>query len=178
MLPMNNSTTEVATLGAGCYWCVEAVLQQVDGVSSLRSGFMGGEVEDPSYELVCMGVTGHVEVVEVSFDPNVISYREVLGWFWRLHDPTTLNQQGADVGTQYRSAIFVHSDQQRADAEESLQLADGSGLFANPIVTEICDVDVFYAADDEHQDFYRRNSQQGYCRMVVRPKLEKLGLEY
>jgi len=170
--------TELATLGAGCYWCVEAVLQQVEGVLALRSGFMGGDVEDPSYEAVCMGVTGHAEVVEVTFDPAVLSYRELLGWFWRLHDPTTLNQQGADVGTQYRSAIFYHSPSQETDARESLRLADASGVFPAPIVTEVSPASTFYEAKAEHQDYYRRNSSQGYCHMVIRPKLEKLGLEY
>ena len=175
---MSEKPQEIATLGAGCYWCVEAVLQQVDGVLGLRSGFMGGDVADPSYEAVCMGVTGHAEVVEVTFDPSVLSYRELLGWFWRLHDPTTLNRQGADVGTQYRSAIFFHSAAQEADARESLRLADASGVFAGPIVTEITAASDFYEAKGEHQDYYRRNSNQGYCHMVIRPKLEKLGLEY
>jgi len=167
---------EIATLGAGCYWCIEAVLQQVDGVLELRSGFMGGEVEDPSYDLVCMGVTGHAEVVEVTFDPDVLSYRMLLGWFWKLHDPTTLNRQGADVGTQYRSAIFTHGPEQAAEAKTSRALA--AAQFADPIVTEIVPASTFFPADDEHQDFYRRNKAQGYCRMVIRPKLEKLGLEF
>lgn len=175
---MTTNKTEIATFGAGCYWCVEAVLQQVDGVRSLRSGFMGGDVEDPSYEAVCWGVTGHAEVVEVTFDPDVISYRELLGWFWRLHDPTTLNRQGADEGTQYRSAIFYHSEAQEADARESLRLADASGTFKDPIVTEITPASTFYEAKQDHQDYYRQNKSQGYCHMVIRPKLEKLGLEY
>lgn len=167
---------ELATLGAGCYWCIEAVLQQIEGVLELRSGFMGGEVADPSYDLVCMGVTGHAEVVEVTFDPEVLSYRMLLGWFWKLHDPTTLNRQGADVGTQYRSAIFTHSAEQEAEAKTSRALA--AAQFADPIVTEISPASTFYAAQDDHQDFYQRNKSQGYCRMVIRPKLEKLGLEF
>jgi len=175
---MSEKPQEVATLGAGCYWCVEAVLEQVHGVLGLRSGFMGGDVADPSYEAVCLGVTGHAEVVEVTFDPSVLSYRELLGWFWRLHDPTTLNRQGADVGTQYRSAIYFHLPAQETDARESLRLADASGVFARPIVTEITPASDFYEAKREHQDYYRRNSNQGYCHMVIRPKLEKLGLEY
>jgi peptide-methionine (S)-S-oxide reductase len=175
---MSEVKEQVATLGAGCYWCVEAVLQQVPGVLGLRSGFMGGDVEDPSYEAVCMGVTGHAEVVEVSFDANIIDYRELLGWFWRLHDPTTLNRQGADEGTQYRSAIFTHSAEQLASAKESMRLADQSGVFPAPIVTQIAEADTFFAASETHQDYYRRNSNQGYCHMVIRPKLEKLGLEY
>jgi len=175
---MTTNKTEIATLGAGCYWCVEAVLQQVAGVLSLRAGFMGGDVVDPSYEAVCYGVTGHAEVVEVTFDPSVISYRELLGWFWRLHNPTTLNRQGADEGTQYRSAIFFHSDEQEADARESLRLADASGSFSAPIVTEVTAATDFYEAKQDHQDYYRQNKNQGYCHMVIRPKLEKLGLEY
>ncbi len=172
------TTNEIATFGAGCYWCVEAVLQQVDGVLALRSGFMGGDVEDPSYEAVCMGVTGHAEVVEVTFDPSVLSYRELLGWFWRLHDPTTLNSQGADVGTQYRSVIFTHSESQATGAAESLRVADSSGVFADSIVTELSPASTFWPAKGEHQDYYRQNKTQGYCHMVIRPKLEKLGLEY
>ena len=175
---MSQNKTEIATLGAGCYWCVEAVLQQVDGVRALRAGFMGGDVEDPSYEAVCWGVTGHAEVVEVTFDPDVISYRELLGWFWRLHDPTTLNRQGGDEGTQYRSVIFYHSESQAADARESLRLADASGVFEDPIVTEVVAASEFWPAKADHQDYYRQNKNQGYCHMVIRPKLEKLGLEY
>ena len=174
----NQPNREIATLGAGCYWCVEAVLQQVDGVLALRSGFMGGDVEDPSYEAVCMGVTGHAEVVEVTFDPDVLSYRQLLAWFWRLHNPTTLNQQGADHGTQYRSVIYTHSPGQAADAAESLRIADASGVFPAPIVTELSAASTFYEAKAEHQDFYRRNSNQGYCHMVIRPKLQRLGLDY
>jgi len=174
----NQPNREIATLGAGCYWCVEAVLQQVDGVLALRSGFMGGDVEDPSYEAVCMGVTGHAEVVEVTFDPDVLSYRQLLAWFWRLHNPTTLNQQGADHGTQYRSVIYTHSPSQATDAAESLRIADASGVFPAPIVTELSEASTFYEAKAEHQDFYRRNSNQGYCHMVIRPKLQRLGLDY
>lgn len=169
-------TREIATLGAGCYWCIEAVLQQVEGVLALRSGFMGGDVPNPTYDAVCMGVTGHAEVVEVTFDNEVLPYRVLLGWFWKLHDPTTLNRQGADVGTQYRSAIFTHSAQQLAEAQTSRALA--AAQFADPVVTEIVPATEFYPADDEHQDYYRRNSFQGYCRMVIRPKLEQLGLEF
>lgn len=171
-----SETLEIATLGAGCYWCIEAVLQQVDGVVALRSGFMGGDIPGPSYDLVCMGVTGHAEVIEVTFDPAVLPYRVLLGWFWKLHDPTTLNRQGGDVGTQYRSAIFTHSAQQLAEAQTSRALA--AAQFADPIVTEITPASEFFAADAKHQDYYRRNKAQGYCQMVIRPKLEKLGLEF
>jgi len=169
------STTEIATLGAGCYWCVEAVLEQIDGVLDVTSGFMGGDVKDPSYEAVCTGTTGHAEVVQVTFDPSKLSYDGLLKWFWKLHDPTTLNRQGADVGTQYRSAIFVHSDAQRKAAEASKQAAQS--MFDDPIVTEITPASEYYQADEYHQDYYRQNRQQGYCRAVIAPKLDKLGLE-
>ena len=170
-------TREVATLGAGCFWCVEAVLEQVDGVVGVRSGYMGGDVEDPSYQQVCTGSTGHAEVVQVTFDPARLPYEHLLEWFWKLHDPTTLNRQGADVGTQYRSAIFHHSPAQRQVAEKSLKRHDASGEFPGPIVTEITAAGTFYPAEDYHQDYYRQNRQQGYCRMVIAPKLDKLGLE-
>ncbi len=167
---------ETATLGAGCFWCVEAVLEQLDGVRDVRSGFMGGSGDNPTYEEVCSGSTGAAEVVQVVFDPAVLAYGEVLGWFWRLHDPTTLNRQGADVGTQYRSAIFVHSAEQRSTAEGSMERAQAS--FTSPIVTEITDASEFWGAEDYHQDYYRTNRAKGYCQAVIRPKLEKLGLEH
>lgn len=172
---MTDQPTELATLGAGCFWCVEAVLEQVDGILGVESGYMGGSVENPTYKAVCTGQTGHAEVVQVTFDPSVISYEAVLAWFWQLHDPTTLNRQGADVGTQYRSAIFTHSDEQRAAAEASKAKAQEN--FSSPIVTEITPASEFYVAEDYHQDYYRQNRQQGYCRMVIAPKLDKLGLE-
>ncbi|MCB9916027.1 MAG: peptide-methionine (S)-S-oxide reductase MsrA [Planctomycetes bacterium] len=168
---------ETATLAAGCFWCVEAVLQQVDGVQAVVSGFMGGRTAHPTYEDICRGDTNHAEVVQVEFDPDVLPYAELLEWFWRLHDPTTLNRQGADVGTQYRSAIFVHSPEQRAEAERSKAAADASGRFARPIVTEITDAGPFTAADLKHQDYYRRNREQAYCAIVIAPKLDKLGLD-
>jgi peptide-methionine (S)-S-oxide reductase len=169
--------TELATFGAGCYWCVEAVLEQLDGVLDVRSGFMGGKVENPTYEQVCTGLTGHAEVVQVRFDPARIRYEELLAWFWKLHDPTTPDRQGNDIGPQYRSVIFWHDEAQRAAAERSKQSAQASGEFAAPIVTEIAQASRFYEADAHHQDYYRQNKQQGYCRYVIRPKLDKLGLE-
>jgi peptide-methionine (S)-S-oxide reductase len=165
----------IATLAAGCFWCVEAVLEQVDGILEVQSGYMGGQVENPTYEAVCTGTTGHAEVVQVRFDPAQIGYEQVLAWFWQLHDPTTLNRQGADVGTQYRSAIFFHSDAQRAAAEASKAAAQPK--FPDPIVTEISPASTFYPAESYHQDYYRGNRQQGYCRYVIAPKLDKLGLE-
>jgi len=167
----------IATLGAGCYWCVEAVFEKLDGVSDVRSGFMGGHVDDPSYDAVCRGQTGHAEVVQVTFDPAVLPYDELLDWFWRLHDPTTLNSQGADFGTQYRSAIFFHDEAQQAAAEASRKSADASGTFLSPIVTEITAAGPFYEAMAEHQDFYEANKEGRYCRLVIRPKLRKLELE-
>jgi peptide-methionine (S)-S-oxide reductase len=167
--------TQIATFGAGCYWCVEAVLEQLDGVRDVTSGFMGGHVENPSYDEVCSGRTGHAEVVQVTFDPAKLSYDDLLSWFWRLHDPTTLNRQGGDVGTQYRSAIFTHSEEQRKAAEASKQAAQEH--FADPIVTEITPASTYYEAKESHQDYYRSNREQGYCRMVIAPKLDKLGLE-
>jgi peptide-methionine (S)-S-oxide reductase len=167
--------TEIATFGAGCYWCVEAVLEQQKGVLDVTSGFMGGTVPNPSYRDVCSGKTGHAEVVQVTFDPKVISYDDLLAWFWRLHDPTTLNRQGADEGTQYRSAIFTHSEEQRRAALASKEAAQTD--FRDPIVTEITPAGPYYEADDYHQDYYRQNKSQGYCRMVIAPKLGKLGLE-
>ena len=175
MTPDPNAKTEVATLAAGCFWCVEAVLEQVKGIVAVESGYMGGRIANPTYKQVCTGSTGHAEVVQVSFDPAVISYADVLDWFWRLHDPTTLNRQGNDVGTQYRSAIFVHSPAQRAVAEKSLGQAQPH--FPKPIVTEITDAGPFYPAEGYHQDYYRLNKAQGYCRLVIAPKLDKLGLE-
>ena len=167
---------DTATLGAGCFWCVEAVLEQIDGVESVTSGYMGGHVDNPTYRDVCNGTTGHAEVVQVVFDPDVLSYAELLEWFWRLHDPTTKDRQGNDVGTQYRSAIFVHSPEQRQVAEASKAAADASGAFSAPIVTEITDAATFYSAEGYHQEYYRENREQPYCRFVIAPKLGKLGL--
>lgn len=171
-------STETATLGAGCYWCIEAVLEQIEGVTEVTSGFMGGQVDDPSYEAVCNGTTGHAEVVQVEFDPAVLPYADLLEWFWRLHDPTTLNRQGADVGTQYRSAIFTHSEAQKEAAEKSKTEAGKSGAFHAPIVTEITAASKFWPAKAEHQEYYRNNKNAGYCRLVIAPKLKKLELEH
>lgn len=166
-----------ATFGAGCFWCVEAVLEQVDGIHDVRSGYMGGHVDNPTYRQICTGATGHAEVVQVDFDPEVISYAQVLSWFWRLHDPTTVDRQGNDVGPQYRSAIFYHDEEQRLTAEKSRAGADASGEFDGPIVTEITAASTYWPAEEYHQDYYRQNKSEGYCRFVISPKLEKLGLE-
>lgn len=175
-LPKPPEGSETATLGAGCFWCVEAVYKQLDGVHSVASGYMGGHVENPTYEQVCTKTTGHAEVVQVVFDPKKISYQKVLAWFWKLHDPTTLNQQGGDVGPQYRSAIFFHSDEQRKIAEASKKAAAED--FPKPIVTEITKASRFWPAEKGHQDFYFRNKKSGYCQYVIEPKLKKLDLEH
>jgi len=173
--PEAPAASEVATLGAGCFWCVEAVYQQIPGVLKVESGYMGGKTPNPSYEEVCTGTTGHAEVVQVTFDPRRLSYPKLLESFWKLHDPTTLNRQGADVGTQYRSAIFYHSAAQREAAERSK--SEAASHFPSPIVTEITSAGTFYQAEDYHQNYYRLNKRQPYCQFVIRPKLEKLGLE-
>jgi peptide-methionine (S)-S-oxide reductase len=167
------SGREVATLGGGCFWCLEAVFELVDGVSAVKSGYAGGRTPDPTYEQVCSGTTGHAEVVQVTFDPAVIPYRDILGIFFATHDPTTPNRQGADVGTQYRSAIYTSSDDQAEVARSLVAELDREGLFDAPIVTEIAPLDRFYPAERYHDEYYRRNPNQGYCRVVIGPKLAK-----
>ena len=174
---MTSSPNSLVTLAAGCFWCVEAVLAQVDGVLSARSGFMGGHTENPTYRDICTIDTGHAEVVQVEYDAAKLSLEQLLDWFWRLHDPTTLNRQGADVGSQYRSAIFAHSDQDLALAEASLAAKEASGDFQDPIVTVVSRAETFYPADEGHDDYYARNKDQGYCRNVIAPKLKQLDLE-
>lgn len=169
--------TGKATFGGGCYWCIEAVLQRVPGVVSVSSGFMGGKTANPTYEDVCTGRTGHAEVVQVEFDPARITYEQLLAWFWKAHDPTQLNRQGADVGTQYRSVIFYHSDVQQAAAEKSRAELAKSGVLGKPVVTEISPASAFYRAEGYHQDYYNRNRAAPYCQLVIDPKLEKLGFE-
>lgn len=167
---------EKATFAAGCYWCVEAVYQRLDGVHAATSGFIGGKVKDPSYEAVCAGTTGHTEAVEIVFNPKKISYDTLLDWFWRLHDPTQLNRQGADVGTQYRSGVYYHSEEQKTAATNSRTKAQQS--FARPIVTEITAASTFYPAKVSHQDYYKINGNKNpYCQAVIAPKLKKLKLE-
>ena len=170
---MSSATgTEVATLAGGCFWCLDAAYRQIEGVTRVVSGYAGGAVEHPSYEAVCTGRTGHAEAVQVEYDPSTISYEDVLDIFWAIHDPTTLNRQGADVGTQYRSAIFVHDEAQRAAAEHSMAAAQEH--WRKPIVTEITPLDVFWPAEEYHQDYFARNPHQGYCQVVIDPKLRKL----
>ena len=169
---------ETATFGGGCFWCTEAVFQEVKGVHSVVSGYAGGTVDNPTYYQVCSGTTGHAEVIQITFDPEVISYAEVLDVFWRTHDPTTLNRQGPDTGTQYRSVIFYHNDQQRTIAEQTKRELDASGLWKKPIVTEIVPFTKFYAAEDYHQDYYQQNRYQPYCFVMIDPKLKKFRKEF
>jgi peptide-methionine (S)-S-oxide reductase len=170
---MNDSTnqTEFATFGGGCFWCLEALYQMVPGVKSVASGFAGGAKENPTYKEVCTGRTGHAEVIQVEFDPKVVSYEKLLDTFWQVHDPTTLNQQGPDEGTQYRSIILYLSPAQKAAAEKSK--AEAQKNFRKPIVTEIVPLTKFYKAEDYHQDYFRLNPNQPYCRMIIQPKVEK-----
>ncbi len=167
------SQTETATFGAGCFWCVEAIFQQLRGVQHVVSGYAGGTLDQPTYQQVCTGTTGHAEVVQITFEPNVISFRELLDVFWVMHDPTTLNRQGADAGTQYRSAIFYQTDTQREIAEQSKREVAAAKLWPQPIVTEIAPLRHFYAAENYHQNYFRHNPQQSYCRLVIDPKIRK-----
>lgn len=163
--------TEIATLGGGCFWCVEAVYQELKGVLKVESGYTGGRITDPTYKEVCSGMTGHAEVVQVTFDPVQVSYADVLRVFFSVHDPTTLNRQGNDVGTQYRSVIYYHSEQQR-DMAETIK-KEAAEAWDNPVVTEISAAEKFYKAEDYHQNYYRENPNQGYCSFIITPKLKK-----
>jgi peptide-methionine (S)-S-oxide reductase len=162
-----------ATFGSGCFWCTEAVFERLRGVHSVVSGYAGGTVENPTYEVVCNGATGHAEVTQITYDPAEITYVELLEVFWKTHDPTTLNRQGNDVGTQYRSVIFYHDDEQKQLAEKYKEELDKSGAWDKPIVTEISTLTNFYPAEDYHQDYYNNNPNQGYCAFVIAPKVEK-----
>jgi peptide-methionine (S)-S-oxide reductase len=163
----------VATFGSGCFWCTEAVFQNLEGVELVESGYSGGKVKNPTYKEVCSGLTGHAEVIHVHYDPAIVTYDELLEVFWKTHDPTTLNRQGADEGTQYRSVIFYHNDEQKQLAEKYKQELDKSGAFNAPIVTEITPFDVFYKAEDYHQNYYNLNGNAPYCSFVIQPKVEK-----
>ncbi len=165
--------TEVTTLGGGCFWCLEAVYDQFKGVLEVVSGYAGGHIKNPTYKQVCAGTTGHAEVTQITFDPDVVSFREILQVFFTIHDPTTLNRQGADVGTQYRSAIFYHSPEQKAIAEEVMAEITSALIWPNPIVTEVTELDIFYPAEDYHQKYYLNNPNQGYCTVVIAPKVAK-----
>ena len=166
-------TKEIATLAGGCFWCLEAVLENVRGVESVVSGYAGGKVTDPTYQQVCTGTTGHAEVVQVTFDPTAISYRDILEIYFAIHDPTTLNRQGHDVGTQYRSAIFYHSPEQKQIAEQAIAELNTAGIWDRPIVTEVAPLTTFYPAEAYHQGYFRGHPEQGYCQVVVGPKVAK-----
>jgi peptide-methionine (S)-S-oxide reductase len=169
---------ETTTLGGGCFWCLEAIYQDIKGVHSVVSGYAGGGIENPTYKQVCSGTTGHAEVTQLTYDPEIISFEDLLYIFWRIHDPTTLNRQGADVGTQYRSIILYHDETQKAIAEKSKQEAGSSALWPNPIVTEIAPLGDFYKAEAYHQDYFRSNPYQPYCRAVIDPKVRKFRKEF
>lgn len=173
---MNQSdieNTQLATIGSGCFWCTEAVYERVKGVLSVTSGYAGGKIDNPSYEEVCSGSTGHAEVIHLAYNPDIISYDELLEIFWKTHDPTTLNRQGADVGTQYRSVIFYHSDDQKHKAENYKSELNKAGIWKDSIVTEISPFTNFYPAEKYHQNYYEQNPNQGYCSFVITPKIEK-----
>ena len=173
-----SEAVEKATLGGGCFWCLEAVYQELRGVSEVVSGYAGGHVDNPTYEQVCAGATGHAEVVQVSYDPTVVSYRDLLRVFFTIHDPTTLNRQGADVGTQYRSAIYHHSDSQRETALSVIAETEERGVWSGRIVTEVAPLKTFWEAEAYHKDYYARNRNQPYCRIVIDPKVAKLRKEH
>ena len=170
---VNSSTREVATLGGGCFWCLEAVYQELRGVEKVESGYSGGHVPNPTYRAVCSETTGHAEVVQVTFDPSVVSYKDILEVYFTIHDPTTLNRQGADVGTQYRSVIFYHDDEQRRVARGVISDLESEGIWSNPIVTEVEPFEEFYVAEGYHQNYFADNPGQRYCALVIRPKLDK-----
>jgi peptide-methionine (S)-S-oxide reductase len=173
-MPVNSTDSlETITLGAGCFWCVEAVFQSINGVISAKSGYSGGAVKNPSYKEVCNGTTGHAEVVQVIFDPQIVSLSEILEVFFATHDPTTLNRQGGDEGTQYRSAIFYHTEDQKEIGKKAIDAAKESGEWSDPIVTELTSFDVFYPAEDYHQDYFNNNGSQPYCSRVISPKMDK-----
>ena len=163
-----------ATFGAGCFWCVEAVFERLDGVKDVMPGYTGGHKNNPTYKEICTGMTGHAEVAQVTYDSKIITFNDLLDMFWKSHDPTTRNRQGNDIGTQYRSAIFYHNDKQKLLAEESKLKVDNSRIFTNPIVTEITKLDKFWPAEDYHNNYYANNMDQPYCRIVIKPKLDKL----
>ena len=166
--------SDIATLGGGCFWCVEAVFQRIEGVLSVKPGYAGGDIKNPTYKQICTGKTGHAEVAKIEFDSDKITYSQILNIFWQSHDPTTLNRQGNDVGTQYRSVIFFHDDSQREIAEKSKIDADKSGYWDNKIVTEITLLNNYYDAEDYHDNYYNNNPNQPYCLFVIKPKLDKL----
>jgi peptide-methionine (S)-S-oxide reductase len=174
----NGIAKETATLGGGCFWCLEAVYEELRGVEKVESGYSGGHVPNPTYREVCSETTGHAEVVQVTFDPAVVSYREILEVFFTIHDPTTLNRQGADVGESYRSAVFYHDEDQRRVAQEVISTLEAEGVWENPIVTQVAPFEEFYVAEDYHQEYFRNNGFQPYCQVVIAPKVAKFRKQY
>lgn len=170
--------TETATLGGGCFWCLEAIFNELRGVEKVESGYSGGSVPNPSYQEVCTGTTGHAEVVHITFSPEIISFREILEIFFTIHNPTTLNRQGADVGTQYRSVIFYHTQEQEKVAQEVIAELEAAKLWDSPIVTEIAPFTAFYPAEEYHKEYFRRNPEEAYCRIVIEPKVAKIRKQY
>ncbi len=169
----SNSNIDTATFGGGCFWCVEAIFQRVDGVLKVESGYSGGTVKNPSYKEVCNGTTGHAEVIRLTYDKTKVSFDDLLQIFWKTHDPTTMNRQGNDIGTQYRSAVFYHNEEQRKTAEEYKKKLNEEKVYPNPIITEITPIKNYYPAEDYHQNYYNQNGSQGYCQYVIQPKIEK-----
>lgn len=177
-IKMENNNIELATLGGGCFWCLEAVYEQVNGVDKVVSGYSGGSLENPTYEQVCSETTGHAEVVQVTFNTEILSYDKILRIFFAIHDPTTLNRQGYDIGSSYRSVIFYHSEEQKNTSEAIMKELDNGDIWDNPIVTEIKPLDVFYVAEGYHQNYYQNNKYQPYCQGIISPKLAKFRKEY
>jgi peptide-methionine (S)-S-oxide reductase len=173
-----NNKTEIATLANGCFWCTEAIFKRLNGIESVLPGYAGGAVKNPSYDQVCMGTTGHTESIQIKFDPAIISFKKILDIFWHTHDPTTLNRQGNDIGTQYRSAIFYHDENQKEIAEKSKKDLEREGVYKDPIVTEITPFKNFYAAEDYHKDYYDNHQDAPYCNFVIDPKIHKLLTQY
>ena len=176
--PNRSPNTETATLGGGCFWCLEAVYEELRGVEKVESGYSGGHVPNPTYRQVCSETTGHAEVVQLTFDPKVVSFEDILGVFFTIHDPTTLNRQGADVGESYRSAIFYHDEEQKQVAEEVISTLESENIWNNPIVTEVTPFSEFYVAEDYHQEYYLNNGFQPYCQVVIAPKVAKFRKQY
>lgn len=175
---MNAETTNFVTFGGGCFWCTEVIFEQLEGVIKVESGYSGGHIKNPAYREVVTGKTGHAEVIHITYNPEVINYEDLLDIFFNTHDPTTLNQQGADRGTQYRSAVFYHNEQQQIATKKMIEAFELAKVFKNKIVTEVTAFDVFYMAEDDHQDYYINNINQGYCQVVINPKLEKFQKQY
>ena len=172
------NSVEIATLGGGCFWCIEAAFQEIRGVINVESGYAGGKTVSPTYEQVCTGTTGHAEVVQVTFDPKIISFKDILEVFFTAHDPTTLNRQGADVGTQYRSVIFYHNERQKKIAEQTIEKFDAAKVWDNPVVTAVEPLKIFYKAEDYHRKYFDRHPEAAYCRVVIAPKIAKLRKKY